>query len=107
MNNEKLRKILQETFGEPIGSYAGESLVGVRDEQACPACGMMLVDGQCGCNQAETCSSCGMLPFETECNCGTSSLALGESCNCGMNQVEVGCGCTHNESEELEEVETD
>jgi hypothetical protein len=105
MNNERLRKILQETFGEPIGSYAGEIIVGVRDEKVCPACGMMLVDGQCECNQAETCSSCGMLPVEAECNCGSSSL--GESCNCGMNQVEVGCGCTHNESEELEEVETD
>ena len=106
MNNEKLRKILQETFGEPIGSYAGQSLTGVRDEQVCSVCGMMLVGGQCGCNHLETCSGCGMLPVQTaKCSCGSSTL--GESCNCEMNQTEAGCGCTHNESEELEEVEID
>lgn len=77
-----IETILQERFGDPIGSYAGDAPVGVRsvEEDVCPHCGMMPVDGKCGCeescehpmDEAETCNQCGMMPLEGE-----------------------GCGCTH------------
>lgn len=57
----KFAKLLQERFGEPIGSYAGQPAVGVRDEgnQKCPECdGTYAIDADepnsllchdCGC----------------------------------------------------------
>lgn len=80
--------ILQEKFGMPIGTYAGEPLVGVRDERQlvdseeplmCSACGMMPIGGMCGCDQAEECPRCGMLPAATNtpCSCSISEAKKG------------------------------
>jgi len=47
-----LNKILLEKFGDPIGSYAGEPLIGVRDEEEediCEKCGLLKLDELCGC----------------------------------------------------------
>lgn len=52
---EKMRRILQERFGDPIGSYAGEAPAGVRsvdeidEAESCSECGYMEVEGSCGC----------------------------------------------------------
>ena len=93
-------------FGDPIGSYAGESMVGARDASApCSECGMMpleieaapcscgaqesapdkMCDGcgmpvdQCVCDQASTCPACGMMPLE-----------LGGGCECSMTEAKKG-----------------
>ena len=75
-------KLLKERFGDPIGSYSGESLVGVRDERnessmICPACGMMPINGKCACDNSEVCPACGMMP-----------LKVGSSCGCERNLSE-------------------
>lgn len=47
-----MRKILQERFGDPIGSYAGDAPAGARSidgAEACSECGYMEVEGSCGC----------------------------------------------------------
>lgn len=66
MQNEKIVKLLQERFGDPIGNYAGNTPAGVRNDEAinsppesdeystiesdiCEKCGMMEVEGSCGC----------------------------------------------------------
>lgn len=82
--------ILQERFGEPIGSYVGDAPVGVRstEEKVCQNCGMqhtLIEDETCtaslgpcvGISRTEAsviefCNQCGMMPLEGE-----------------------GCGCTH------------
>jgi len=48
-----LNKILLEKFGDPIGSYAGEPLIGVRDEEEediCETCKMLKLNKLCGCS---------------------------------------------------------
>lgn len=60
-------KIIEEAFGEPIGSYAGDAPEGAPSIQAevCPACGMMPIDGKCGCpgmkHDDMVCPKCGMI----------------------------------------------
>lgn len=71
-----IRQILQERFGDPIGSYAGDAPAGVRsiEEEHCPQCGM------------------------EDCECDHTNEA--DSCNqCGYMEVEGSCGCTHEMSE--------
>lgn len=58
---EKMRRILQEAFGDPIIKYAGDAPDGVRsvekpreveevdEAEACSECGYMEVEGSCGC----------------------------------------------------------
>ena len=81
-------KMLMEKFGMPIGTYAGEPLVGVRDERrlvdaeeplTCAACGMMPIAGSCGCDQAEECPRCGMMPptADAVCSCTMSEAKKG------------------------------
>lgn len=121
MRDTTIIKRLQERFGDPIGSYAGNAPVGVRsvDETlVCPACGMMPLDGGCGCEESCSCGApqgectcdmssgscpgCGMLPINGVCGC--SGLVEGaEPCaECGMLEVDESCGCTHTESDVLE-----
>jgi hypothetical protein len=93
-----ITELIQERFGDPIGSYARNAPVGVRSvekEDVCPTCGME----DCECdhmNEAESCSECGMMPLEGE-GCGCSHVDEAEACNqCGMMPLEgEGCGCTH------------
>ena len=50
MENRRLSDLILERFGDPIGDYAGNPPVGVRDESdICEKCGMMEVEGTCGC----------------------------------------------------------
>jgi len=72
----KYERMLQEKFGMPIGSYAGEPAIGVRDQREgdleellCPGCGMMPVGGSCGCEQSEVCPRCGMMPLAVDAPC--------------------------------------
>jgi hypothetical protein len=50
-----ITELLQERFGDPIGSYAGDAPAGVRsvdevdEAEACAECGFMEVEGSCGC----------------------------------------------------------
>lgn len=69
-----IETILQERFGDPIGSYAGDAPVGVRsiDEDVCPTCGMKDCECDHTMSEEETCNQCGMMPLEGD-----------------------GCGCTH------------
>lgn len=75
MKQKEITKTLQEKFGDPIGSYAGDAPVGVRDEdgEICEKCGMMSVEGKCGCveesDDAKPCEECGMLEVEGSCGC--------------------------------------
>ena len=75
---DKYEKILEEAFGEPIGSYAGDAPVGVRNEissEVCPDCGMMHIDNSCGCDHSdkqddgEICPDCGMQIMDGSCGC--------------------------------------
>lgn len=111
--NTKISKKLFERFGAPIGDYQGEQLVGVRDErkeETCQECGMVEVDGRCGCD--DVCPMCGMMSPQIEGGCGceisskedllfpyeeTKSEDLSkETCACG---APLGvCTCCMNES---------
>lgn len=76
---------IREAFGDPIGDYAGEVLVGVRDERnamnvaPCSRCGMIPIDGHCACESDEemVCSKCGMLPINGNCGCMTEAKKRG------------------------------
>lgn len=131
MRNKNFKKNLQEIFGDPIGSYAGDAPVGVRDERqkcnecglstedclcsgsfVCPDCGMMTVDGSCGCQE----KTCGCGETDGHCQCDKKNSYMNEACTggcsfgsctckaegvepcdqCGMMEIEgEGCGCTH------------
>jgi len=108
MRNDKIVRHLQERFGDPIGSYAGEAPVGVRsveeDSLVCPGCGMMAIDGECGCGGQEMCS-CGCGMTAAECGCGAMSEGVEPCAECGILEIEgEGCNCTHAEGHEIDEV---
>lgn len=73
MSVTKFDKILRERFGDPIGSYAGDAPVGVRDlddVEVCEDCGMMPVEGVCGCGgDVSPCDKCNMLEVAGSCGC--------------------------------------
>lgn len=80
-----ITEILQERFGDPIGSdvYTGDAPAGVRsiEEEKCPECGME----DCDCDHTNE-AECGM---------------------CGFMEVEGSCGCTHvNEAKKKKDKET-
>jgi hypothetical protein len=129
---KNLEKTLVEMFGDPIdpkfGVKVGETpgitsvgAVGVRDlrdegddfGKVCPDCGMMMIDGQCGCNKdmhSGVCDKCKMMEPEIElskpsCGCGmveSHSMCddCGKSpCECGMNEADKACSeCGMDES---------
>lgn len=107
MKTHDIHTRLIEAFGDPIGSYAGNAPVGVRivdEDGTCPACGMMPIAGQCGCDAAsEEICDCGM-PI-SQCKCEGHMHEGVEPCEeCGMYEVDGACGCTHMEEVDLEEV---
>lgn len=108
MRNSHITKSLQEKFGDPIGSYAGDAPVGVRSvdehETHCASCGMPAVDGSCECHDDMVCHQCGMMPVDGLCGCEGLHEAV-EPCEaCGMLEVDGSCGCTHmQEKESVEE----
>ena len=68
MKTRNIYARLREAFGDPIGSYAGDAPVGVRDERMeCAGCGMQI--SQCDCPSSGTCPTCGMMPIGGECEC--------------------------------------
>lgn len=100
----KWDRILEERFGRPIGTYAGEPLAGVRDEredlpetiEECKKCEMLPIEDQCGCGE-EKCEGCGMTASQCTCPqsdvcpvCGMMKvpmgLSIGPSCSCGMHE---------------------
>lgn len=124
--NYLIEKTLRETFGDPIGSYAGDAPVGVRGECAgcgmsveqctcpesdsCPACGMMYVGGVCECGSAiheavGQCSECGMMEIDGVCECGTNMRETDGICSeCGMMEVDGMCECGSMRESRLHEV---
>lgn len=121
---KKLEKSLVEMFGMPIGAYAGEPMVGVRDELdemggICPDCDMMMMDGHCGCDDHDMGHGDMMdeplklsIVDPVQLDPVTIKIDLDgledeehhddKPCpNCGMMAVDgVGCGCGHDESME-------
>ena len=123
MRYSRVFKTLQERFGDPIGSYAGDAPVGVRSQvevDVCSGCGMMPIGGKCGCEEScgcgapggectcdmGVCPACGMIPIQGVANvtegtgCAECGMTQGTGCSqCGMTQ---GSGCTH--ERDVEEV---
>ena len=122
MRNSYISRRLQERFGDPIGSYAGDAPVGVRSVQetkdgVCDCCGLMPIDGECACSKkddgtmtldhggnmasiyeaAMPCDECGMMTVEGEgCGCTHTDEAAMPCEGCGMMAVEgEGCGCSY------------
>jgi hypothetical protein len=121
---KNLEKTLVEMFGDPIDPKFGTKIgqvpditrvgaVGVRDVGmnddlggVCPDCGMMSIEGKCGCEEmpepeehheplAEMCHGCGM-PVE-QCMCGSKETcpACGMSpCNCDSHDDNVCSSCS-------------
>jgi len=93
-------KTLSEMFGEPIGSYAGEPLTGVRGTEPCESCKMMPLEigGQCGCESQpeEMQPNQDMNVDQPEIDSVDSNVCP----NCGMMSMEPGaaCPCTLSES---------
>jgi len=108
--NARSIKMLFEKFGDPIGSYAGEPAAGVRDEdesmvETCPACNMLPVDGNCGCE--ENCDGCGIPVSQCDCEetskvcpaCGMMSTTVNTPCSCGISEGSSTCSeCGMNEA---------
>lgn len=71
MRNTSIFRVLQERFGDPIGSYAGDAPAGVRDvgPVRCPTCGMEDCECQHSMNEGDVCSECGMMEVEGACGC--------------------------------------
>ena len=115
MYDAKTRKMLQEMFGEPLSPeedwhqkmtmYKGDAPSGAPGVnpavEVCPGCGMMRIEGKCGCDETGVCPECGMMHVDGACGYGMLE-ADSKMCNqCGMSQ---GCGCTHlEEDSELSE----
>ena len=91
-------RLVEERFGpefRKIGVFAGEDMSGVRDERddmTCPGCGMMPVEGSCGCGdptvsaEPVVCPGCSMMPIDGSCGCSKDTCEV-----CGMK----GDGCGH------------
>jgi hypothetical protein len=101
----KAKDYLTETFGDPIGSYAGNAPAGVMVTReagmACGKCGMMpqTVESDCGCGgmEPETCEMCGMSVDQCMCQqaatcpaCGMMPLQLDAPCECAMMEAKKG-----------------
>lgn len=111
--------MLTEKFGDPIDDVFGTKVgdvkdikvvgaVGVRGKEnpmlevdVCPGCGMMPINGQCGCEQSEVCPTCGMMPpaIEAPCSCGMNE-GLQTCGKCGMSEATCECGGGMYEAEE-------
>lgn len=117
---DKYDQILEEAFGEPLKIAISEPVklepvrvkISLDDEvlgddsseedDVCPVCGMMMVDGECGCADEglETCPGCGMPvdqcaceEYEDEsvmCGCGMMKPAVDQPCSCGMSEAKQG-----------------
>jgi len=103
---DKYDRMLEEVFGEPLKIVISEpvKLEPVRvkisldddvldddssqnpEEDVCPTCGMMMVDGEYGCavENLETCPGRGMLA--DQCACEDESVM----CGCGMREAKQG-----------------
>lgn len=94
---DKHDRILAEIFGEPLGVTITEPIKARIDLDKtagiCPDCGLMPVNGRCGCpaDVSGVCPHCGMLPIDGKCGCQPKEMSS-SGCGCGgMNQG--GCVC--------------
>jgi hypothetical protein len=106
--SKHITRKLQERFGDPIGSYAGDTPVGVRSVQetqeglVCDCCGMMPVDGQCGCEESD------VMALEKSGKTASVYEAVEPCDECGMMPLEnEGCGCSRTEGDTLEEFDVE
>lgn len=99
----KTKDYLTETFGDPIGSYAGSAPAGAADireaGKPCAECGMMsqTLESDCGCGASMGCEMCGMPVDQCTCSqaatcpaCGMMPLELGAPCECAMTEAKKG-----------------
>lgn len=91
--SDRFHRMLQERFGDPIGSYAGDAPVGVRDEESCDEVAVtgrhFLGSGGATAsgfeahdiegNDVEPCDECGMLPTDEGCGCVHEAKKKGPS----------------------------
>lgn len=111
----KYNRLIEDRFGNElpmtkIGDHAGEPMVGVWDtsydeqhDDECEECGMMVVNGSCGCEEGADdimCPDCGMMTIDDECGCG-------DECSvCGQLPVKDTCGCEGGSSGEWYSMKT-
>lgn len=95
---DKYEQILEEAFGEPLKVAVTEpvnvkiSLDNEFEEDICPTCGMMMIDGKCDCSDAEICPSCGMMHTTIEDSCSCEMDHEAKMCRgCGMPQNMCMC----------------
>lgn len=100
-----MKPLFGTKIGDVPGITKGKELSGVRDMRnedlgdICPKCGMMSIDGKCGCEEIveETiCTGCNMPSSQCKCAtaetcpaCGMMSMDIEKPCGCGMNEVYV------------------
>jgi len=112
---DKYSKMLEEAFGEPIKLAITEPVklepVQVKisldddvlsaeehEDGVCPDCGMMSVDGQCGCDHSSgsdegaVCPGCGMMVVDGKCGCEHEEAQPCDSCGM-MPMPDAPCGC--------------
>jgi len=97
---DKYERLLAEIFGEPLSVTDAEPIkVRVDLDKTlgvCSDCGLMPVNGRCGCptDESGVCPRCGMMPVDSQCGCAamqqpkTGGSGYGRG---GLNQG--GCMC--------------
>jgi len=107
---DKHERILVEIFGEPLSVTVAEPIkVRVdldKTSGVCPDCGLMPVNGRCGCpaDESGVCPRCGMMPVDGQCGCAAMQQPEtgGSGCGCG-GLSQGGCTC-EGKSNRLKEV---
>lgn len=84
-NRRTLNALIREAFGDPIGSYAGQSMIGVRDEFP-RDCGCGMTANECECNSSS-------IEFEQGdyCPiCNSIAESIKKICTCGWINEDAG-----------------
>ena len=95
---DKHEKILAEIFGDPLNVSSLDPIEVSNElgdiEEVCPDCGMMPINGRCGCAAKENgvCPICGMFPIDGQCGC--KSTKLPSSLPDESQESSSGCGCS-------------
>ena len=96
MRKTNLSRMLQEKFGDPIGSYAGDAPAGVPSvDESCPTCGMMPTDVSLdvdGCSCGGVCPACQMMAPAVDEPCGCMNEGSGICSECGLDEAMCECG---------------
>lgn len=105
---DKHERMLAEIFGEPLSTAVSEPIKARVDldksDGVCPDCGMMPVNGRCGCpaDESGVCPRCGMMSINDMCRCDVVKSG-GSSCGCG-GMSQGGCMCEGKSKKKLKEV---